>query len=212
MAEDSNLEEIKIAAVDDHDLIRQGLKFVLVNNGLPNIDLYGTAEELIACLEEGKSFDLYILDLELPDSDGFVLIDKIRKLYPSAKIIVSTIHDEIWTLRKLLSFNVNSIIYKSDVSHELITAIEEIFQGNTYFCKGVKDALKFAEDKTLHPSSRELEVLEYLAQGKNTKEIANVMFVSENTVEAHRKALLSKLSAKNVADLIMKSIIKGYVK
>lgn len=202
---------MKIAVVDDHDLIREGLNAVLVNNGASNVCKYSTAMGLVVDLDAGKSFDFYIIDLELPDLDGFVLIEMIRTRNPVAHIIVSTVHDEIWTLRKLLARDVNAIIYKSRDGNEIITAINEIINGNNYYCEAVHKALKAAGDNSLHPSARELEVLFQIAQGKTSREIAAAMFVTDNTVEAHRKSLFHKLGAINVADLIVKAIDKGYL-
>lgn len=212
MTDNTVLSQMKIAIVDDHDLIREGLNAVLVNNGATCVEKYSAAMELAADLDAGKSFDFYIIDLELPDLDGFVLIEMIRSRHPMAHIIVSTVHDEIWTLRKPLARDVNAIIYKSRDSNEIIMAINEIIDGNNYYCDAVLDALSAAGDNSLHPSTRELEVLYHIAQGKTSREIASAMFVTDNTVEAHRKSLFQKLGAINVADLIVKAISKGYIK
>lgn len=211
MMDRSVLSKKKIAVVDDHDLIREGLKLVLAGHGMTYIDDFSTSNALLSELDSGKNYDFFILDLELPDIDGIILIDMIRKRDPNAKIIVSTIHDEIWTLRKLLAHDVDAIIYKSADGDEIIKAIDKIVEGHSYYCGEVRDAIEIAEDKSLHPSSRELEVLGYIAQGRTTKEIADRMFVSVNTVEAHRKSLFCKLGAVNAADLIVKSIAKGYI-
>ncbi|MDE5839876.1 MAG: response regulator transcription factor [Muribaculaceae bacterium] len=203
---------MKIAVVDDHDLIREGMKTVLMNHGAENVNIFGTGTELTASIDAGKSFDLYIIDLELPDIDGFDLIKRIRTRNHKARIIVSTVHDEIWTLRKLLAHHVNSIIYKSGNANELVTAISEILQGKNYYCEGVEQQLKMAEDDSLHPTTRELEVLNQIARGKTSREIAATLFVSDNTIEAHRKSLFTKLGAVNVADLIVKAMDKGYIR
>ena len=208
----SALSQMKIAVVDDHDLIREGFNSILVNNGADDVEKYSTAMALIEQLDAGKSFDFYVIDLELPDIDGFVLIEMIRARNPVAHIIVSTVHDEIWTLRKLLARDVNAIIYKSGDGNEIVMAINEILKGNNYYCDAVHKALKSACDNSVHPSSRELEALYQIAQGKTSREIAAAMFVTENTIEAHRKALLSKLGAVNVADLIVKAIERGYIR
>ena len=208
----SALSQMKIAVVDDHDLIREGFNSILVNNGADDVEKYSTAMALIEQLDAGKSFDFYVIDLELPDIDGFVLIEMIRARNPVAHIIVSTVHDEIWTLRKLLARDVNAIIYKSGDGNEIVMAINEILKGNNYYCDAVHKALKSACDNSVHPSSRELEVLYQIAQGKTSREIAAAMFVTENTIEAHRKALLSKLGAVNVADLIVKAMERGYIR
>lgn len=212
MATKRALSQLNIAIVDDHDLVREGLNAILRNYGATNIEKFSMAMELIDRLDNGGMFDFFIIDLELPDVDGFVLIEMIRARIPDANIIVSTMHDEIWNLRKLLARDVNAVIYKSGKGSDIITAISEIQKGNRYYCKEVKDAIALASDNTLHPSSRELEVLNQIAMGKTSREIAAAMFVTENTVEAHRKALFLKLGAVNVADLIIKAIDKGYIK
>lgn len=208
----SFLSQMKIAVVDDHELIREGINTILTNNGATEVDKFRTASQLVSMMDAGKSYDFYILDLELPDLDGFVLIEMIRARNPVAHIIVSTVHDEIWTLRKLLARDVNAIIYKSGEGNEIIAAINEILDGNNYYCEAVHKALHAAGDNSMHPSTRELEVLYQMAQGKTSREIAAAMFVSENTVEAHRKSLFAKLGAVNGVDLIVKAIGKGYLK
>lgn len=203
---------MKIAVVDDHDLIREGLNAVLHNHGATHVRKYGTAMGLVESIDAGERFDFYIVDLELPDIDGFVLIEMIRAREDDAKIIVSTVHDEIWTLRKLLSRNVDGIIYKSGDGDDIVEAIKAIMEGNRYYSEAARRSLEYASDSSQHPSVRELEVLHQIAQGKTSREIAASMFVSENTIEAHRKALFTKIGAVNVADLIMKSMEKGYLK
>ena len=211
MPENFVIQKMKVAIVDDHELVREGMNVFLSSHGIRNVEKFRTAGELMARLRENNLFDFYIVDLELPDSDGFVLIESIRALQPDARIIVSTVHDEIWTLRKLLARNVSAIIYKSGEGSEIIEAMTEILKGNRYYCRDVRDAMEAATDRTTQPSTRELEVLSQIAGGKTSREIAASLFVSDNTVEAHRKALFQKLGAVNVADLIVKAIKKGYL-
>lgn len=212
MTDSAVFSKMRIAVVDDHDLIREGMHSILSNIGVNHVDKFSTASDLINQMDQGDSYDFYIMDLELPDMDGFVLIEMVRARNPEARIIVSTVHDEIWTLRKLLAKDVNAIIYKSGEGTEIISAIQSILNGNNYYCESVHKVLNSAEDNSLHPSSRELEVLCQIAQGKTSREIAAAMFVSDNTIEAHRKSLFTKLGAVNVADLIVKAIDKGYLK
>lgn len=212
MTETPALLKMKIAVVDDHNLVLEGINAILVNNGANDVEKFNTATDLVNRIDSGVDFDFYILDLELPDLDGFVLIELIRARNPVAHIIVSTVHDEIWALRKLLARDVNAIIYKTDDGSEILRAIYEILKGHNYYCEAVRDALRLAGDSSLHPTSRELEVLYQIAQGKTSREIAAAMFVSDNTIEFHRKVLFAKLGAVNVADLIVKAISRGYLK
>ena len=105
MARNIYMSQMKVAVVDDHDLIREGLNAVLRNHGVTNVDKYATAMGLVESLDGGKRYDFYIVDLELPGLDGFVLMEMIRARCRDAKVIVSTVHDEIWTLRKLLALS-----------------------------------------------------------------------------------------------------------
>ena len=106
----------------------------------------------------------------------------------------------------------NGIIYKSCYGNDVVEAIYSIMEGNRYYSEEARRSMEYASDSSRHPSVRELEVLQQIAKGKTSREIAASMFVSENTIEAHRKALFSKLGAVNVVDLIVKSIEKGYLK
>ncbi len=212
MANESRLSQMNIAIVDDHDLIREGLHAVLAIRGVNSVEKFSTATDLVSLLDKGECFDFYVIDLELPDMDGFVLIENIRARYSEARIIVSTVHDEIWTLRKLLARDVNAIIYKSGSGNEIIAAMNEILDGNKYYCEAVHRVIDTAADSSSHPTSRELEVLNQMAQGKTSREIAAALFVSDNTIEAHRKALFHKLGAINAVDLIVKAVEKGYIK
>ena len=211
MTDISVLSHMTIAVVDDHDLIREGLNAMLLQNGINHIDNYDSATSLVSRIDEGLRYDFYIVDLELPDIDGFVLIEMIRARHRDAKIIVCTVHDEIWTLRKIVARDVDAIIYKSGSATDILKAMTAIRNGRRYYCDEAMRTLAPASDDSQHPTLREMEVLQQISLGKTTKEIAGALFVSENTVEAHRKSLLMKLNAVNVADLIIKSIERGYI-
>lgn len=212
MIESSVLDRLNIAIVDDHDLIREGMHAMLTTQGLKHIDLFSRALELIAVIGKKERYDFYIIDLELSDMDGFALIGAIRAVDPTAAIIVSTAHNEIWTLRKLVALNVNAIIYKTETSTEIVAAISLILQGEHYYCEESLKIMENIRDKSQMPTERELEVLQLISQGKTTKEIAAILYVSENTIEAHRKSLFQKLNVSNVAMLIVKAIEKGILK
>ncbi len=146
--------QLKIALVDDHDLVREGLNAVLVSNGASHVDKFGSGTALIESADSGKTYDFLCIEPALPDIDGFVLIEMLRARNPEAQIIVSTVHDEVWTLRKLLSRDVNAIIYKSGDGNEIVEAIFEIMDGHKYYCTEARKTLQAAEDNSIHPTSR----------------------------------------------------------
>lgn len=196
--------------VDDHNLVLEGFRSLLTRNGLCHVELFRSAAALTDILYT-RTYDIYIVDVELPDMDGFLLIDAIREAWPSARIIVSTIHDELWTVRKLVARNVDAIVYKSlDMGH-VMEAIREVQGDRHYYCDEVMAALGLMNNGIDHPSQREMDVLQAIAGGLTSKEIAQRLFISENTVEAHRKSLFQKLEARNIADLVMKAVKRGYI-
>lgn len=204
------LENISIAIVDDHEVVLEGYRSFFVKNGIDDIETFSQAHSLLDRVKK-KHFDVYIVDVELPDMDAYSLIDEIRTLHPEAKIVINTIHDEPWIVSKLTDKNVDGVVYKSGNLHQLIKAVGTVVYGKQYYnneFKKTQERLRLQNDI---PSNRELEVLKYIAQGLSTKEIGKKLFISENTVSNHRKSLFHKLQAKNMVDLIVKAITGGYL-
>ncbi|MCL2313550.1 MAG: response regulator transcription factor [Firmicutes bacterium] len=202
----------QILLVDDHSLVLEGINKVLEK--IPETEITSTtsgkkAAELIAA----KYFDLYILDLEIPETNGFELINIIRKKNRESKIIVNTMHEKIWIVQKLIDAQINGIVFKSSDTSILIQAIETVLFGKIFYCRRFQEIKKHLTNKIYFepPSSRELEVLKLITQGNSTLQIAEKLFISENTVETHRKQLFYKLQAKNAVDLVMKAQTQGLI-
>lgn len=206
-----DLPDLHIAVADDHQLMLEGLHSLLARNGITAVCLFRSAAELLGSLH-AHSYHIYIVDLEMPDMDGFALIRAIRRVQPEARIIVNTIHDELWTVRRLVALQVDGILFKSLDAGLLMEAIRAIAGGGRYYCREVQAALDMMDAKGMeHPSQREMDVLRAISQGLTSREIADRLFISENTVEAHRKSLFTKLNVRNLADLVMKAIRRGYL-
>lgn len=204
------LDGISIAIVDDHEVVLEGYKSFLIKNGVADIEAYGRAQQLLDRVR-AKHFNIYIVDVELPDMDAYSLIDAVRSLQPDAKFIINTIHDEPWTVSKLTEKHVDGVVYKSGNLSQLIEALEAVVYGRQYYCGEFKKIQHRLQARNDIPTSRELDILRYIARGNSTKDISHKLFISENTVENHRKNLFRKLQAKNMADLIVKAIAAGYL-
>ena len=198
-----------ILLVDDHDLILQGIKYIV--DQIPEINQLCTAssaEEACRCISS-QPFDLYILDVELPDASGFELIDRIREKHPEARIIINT--------SRLLQMKVSSVILKSSNIQEVKQAILTVLSGKQYFCDHFESLCRKLKntDTGIFPNdvltTREMDVLQAIADGLNTNEIAELLHLSDNTIESHRKRLMLKLNARNAVDLVMKAISKGII-
>ncbi len=204
------LQSLSVAVVDDHALILEGFKSLMRGCGVEGVETFLHAADLVNVLP-CKHFDVYIVDIGMPDIDGFELIDIIRQAHAGAKIIVNTIHEEIWLLRRMLDKGVNAIMFKSTDFMQMVDAITAVANGEQYFCPGLKKKLSSYHQRIEHPSEREIDILKALARGYTSKEIASMLFISENTVETHRKRLFAKLGARNIADLMVKAVARGYI-
>lgn len=208
----------EILLVDDHSLILEGICRILER--VPEViiaDAVTTSHEAAALISK-RDYDIYILDVSLPgDLSGHDLVDMVREVNENARIIISTMHDEVWVVNRLVQQGVNAVILKSSASSELEKAVRCVLRGETYACPGF-DLVKNKLNGTvahIHPKDvptrRELEVLRNVAKGFCTHEIAKKLGIKENTVETFRKRLILKLNAKNAIDMVVKAIAKGWV-
>ena len=208
--------DIRILLVDDHDLVLQGLKRI-VECSLPEIKNVCTASSGQEALQliTSQRFNLFVLDMELPDMSGMDIIVRIREKDPQARIIVNTMHEEIWFIKNLIQCSVDGILFKSIDSTKIAEAIRRMLDGETYYCpyaEHVRAQMKRSDEgRREELTLRELDVLKRISEGKNTQEIAQELCVSTNTVDTHRRHLMDKLDARNVADLIMTAISKGII-
>ncbi len=208
--------DIRILLVDDHDLVLQGLKRI-VECSLPEIKNVCTASsgQEALLLIASQRFNLFVLDMELPDISGMDIIVRIREKDPQARIIVNTMHEEIWFIKNLIQCSVDGILFKSIDSTKIAKAIRRVLDGETYYCpyaEHVRAQMKRSDEgRREELTLRELDVLKRISEGKNTQEIAQELCVSTNTVDTHRRHLMDKLDARNVADLIMTAISKGII-
>ncbi len=204
-----------ILIVDDHPLVAQGVKALLE----PTESVTEIATSGIQALEliNKCDFDLYILDISIPDLSGFELIDVIRRKDSSALILIHTMHEEVWYVNKMIALGVQGIVLKSSAMGELANAVECVLQGDVYTCPRFQEVhakLTKEHEKAFgrqKPSTRELQVLQLIADGLNTNEIAQSLGLSVNTVETFRKRLIRKFTAKNAIDLVVKAFDKGYL-
>ena len=189
--------DIRILLVDDHDLVLQGLKRI-VECSLPEIKNVCTASSGQEALHliASQRFNLFVLDMELPDISGMDIIVRIREKDP-------------------IQSAVDGILFKSIDSTKIAEAIRRVLDGGTYYCpyaEHVRAQMRRSDEgRREELTLRELDVLKRISEGKNTQEIAQELCVSTNTVDTHRRHLMDKLDARNVADLIMTAISKGII-
>lgn len=204
-------EKATLLIIEDHEIVALGLKTLIGSNpALSTVDCATNARQAIQ-LTVNHPYNLYIIDVELPDMTGIELVRSLKTLSPDSAFIFHTIHDELWTLRQMINSGANAIVMKSDDTSELLAAIDQVLEGNNYFSAHFRQACEEMEHyQTL--SDREIEILRLIAEGLPSKDIAERLFVSQNTIEFHRKRIMRKLGVTNMAQLVKEGFAKGYIK
>lgn len=204
-------DKANLLIIEDHDIVALGLKTLLAGNtDLGNIDNATTAKQAMEMTVK-QHYDLYIIDVELPDMSGIDLVNSLKTLSPDSAFIFHTVHDELWTLRQMMKSGADGIVMKSDDTAELLTAISHVLNGGNYYSSNYRQACE--EMERFQPlSAREIEVLQLIADGLMTRDIAQRLFVSDNTIEFHRKRIMRKLGASNMAQLVKQGVARGYIR
>ena len=206
------MKPVRILIVDDHDVVRQGLKAVLsAHPGWQICGEAGTGAAAIAIALREKP-DVIIMDIHMPDLNGLDATQAILAQLPLTQILILSAHESESLTRRMLSSGARGYVLKADICEDLISAVESICKGRLYFTSRVSDFVLnecqggFAQNSDTPVRSvltaREREVLQRLAEGQGNKQIATSLGISVRTVESHRANLMSKLKAHSLSDLV----------
>lgn len=210
--------KIKVLIADDHSLVRNGLKSLF--NDDETIEVAFEAENGIEVLELlGKNeIDVVLLDISMPKMNGMETAEKIKSLYPAIGIIFLTMHEEPEYVIKCVKIGANSYLPKNVEKEELTIAITKAYKGERYFNANISllmaeglHILRENEEDKVELTHREQDVLNCVADGLSTKQIAEKLFISPRTVETHRLNLLRKFNAQNSTELIKMALHKKII-
>jgi DNA-binding NarL/FixJ family response regulator len=204
--------------VDDHQIVRDGLKAILHHEeGIGVIAEADNGRTALRLVDELKP-EIVIMDIAMPDMNGIEATRRISSEHPSVKVLILSMHHDKRMVIEVFNAGARGYLLKECASDELLRAIRTLLQGEMYLSPKissivVKDLVKKQQGEILSEifslSSREREVLQLLAEGKNMKEIAFTMDVSIKTVEAFRKRLMDKLKVSSIAELTKIAIREG---
>lgn len=196
---------MKVIIADDHQLIINGLQSVLTEK-YPQVEVDGAINKSILYeLLATNKYDVLIQDLKFGADNAKDFLKEIKSEYPSLKIIVlSSISDSV-TIKQLSNL-VDGYVIKSESLEELTNAISKVTNGEKYFSELASNRLKENSVDEITLTRREKEVLQVTLQEKSIKEIADILCISEKTVELHRSNLFVKLDVKNITGLVKKAI------
>jgi DNA-binding NarL/FixJ family response regulator len=193
----------KVFIVDDHYMVIEGIRSLLQHE--KNIDWIGHASNAASCLAflNQQLPDVILMDINLPDKSGIDLCKEVREKYPSVFIVGLSTFNQQSFIQKMLHNGASGYVLKNATQEELLEAIEAVAKGKTYLSDEAASSLrKNNNSETPVLTRREKEVLELIAEGLTNSEIAAKLFISVTTVDTHRKNLLAKFYARNIAALI----------
>ncbi|MFY0605628.1 MAG: response regulator transcription factor [Cyclobacteriaceae bacterium] len=196
---------MKLFLTDDHAVLVGGLmKIIESEDDLEVVGSAGSVGDTMDQLSQMK-VDLLITDYNLPDDDGLSLVRKVKRKYPDIKILVLSMHDEAHLVKEILKEGIQGYLIKKDSHKELINAIYTIKSGKTYLSSDVNKilikGLNGVEEQRLL-TDREREILKLISREFTNRQIAEELFISERTVETHRKNIFRKTGTNNLVGLI----------
>jgi two-component system, NarL family, nitrate/nitrite response regulator NarL len=203
---------IKILIVDDHGIMLDGIESLLKQHShLRVIAKAVDANYGLAYLRREK-VDILLTDYNMPEMNGLELLKQAKKIQPELKVIFLSMHEDANIVQEVIIAGADGFILKKYASLEIIRAIDFVTNGGQYYSPEIHKVLISAlkdEDKEIELTEREVEILKLLAQEMTSKEIADKLFISERTIETHRKNMLRKTDSKNTIGLIKFAYMHG---
>ena len=193
-------KEFKIYIADDHPIMVDGLKEVLKHKTTWTVKGVAHNGQQLIDLIKKEIPDLAIVDISMPIMNGIQCTEWIKKNHPSIKVIVLTMYPEKTFINQLLKAGADGCLLKSRGTIDLINAIERVSSGKSYF-DWISDFKKEQGAREYRLSEREIQIIKLIIDGRGNGEIAQTIFVSEDTVKTHRKNIFKKLNVHNASEL-----------
>jgi DNA-binding NarL/FixJ family response regulator len=213
---------IRILLADDHDVVRRGLSALLANR--PDWQVVGEAQngrEAVSLAVKLKP-QVAVLDLSMPELNGLEATRQIRKEVPETEVLVFSMYESEQFVRDLLAAGARGYVLKSDVTTQLLTAVETVARHKPFFTSEVAERvlegfLKLGELSAGDSSAtgiltpREREIVQLLAEARSNKEVSTILGISVKTVETHRASIMRKLGISSIVDLVHYAIRNNLV-
>ena len=211
---------IRVLLAEDHAIVREGLRSLLEKQ--PDMEVVCEAEDGRIAVERARALlpDIVVMDITMPNLNGVEATRKIINEFPQIKVIALSIHSNRRFVANMLGAGATGYVLKEGLLDELIKAIRAVTAGQSYLSSKIKgivveDYVKglatVADSPLSSPTSRERRVMQLIAKGKSTEQIALELLVSTKTVEAIRRKIMEKLNAHTIADLVKIAIVENLV-
>lgn len=210
------MKKLKILIADDHDIVREGLRLLLQSqNEWEVCDEAATGREAVEKAMRHRP-DVVVMDFSMPELNGLEATRQIRQALPRTEVLVLTMHDSEQLAREILAAGARGFVLKTHAKRQLPLAVSALAEHKPYFDSKVADLLL---DAFLHPQAsesastrsgrltpREREVIQLIAEGRSSKEIAGILDVRFKTVEAHRANIMNKLNLHSASQLVLYAV------
>jgi DNA-binding NarL/FixJ family response regulator len=206
---------IRVVLADDHVLVRQGLKSLLEREEFKVVAEASDGQEAVRQVESLHP-DIAIMDISMPMLNGIDAARELGRSSPKTKVILLTQHEEDQYILEALEVGVKGYVLKNQVASDLVHAIQQVSRGMFYLSPGVSraviEAYRTKSERPADPLTvRERQVLQLIAEGKSTKDIASLLDISVKTAESHRSRLMRKLDIHETATLVRYAVRRGLV-
>ncbi|MDW7692474.1 response regulator transcription factor [Flammeovirgaceae bacterium SG7u.111] len=208
-------EVIKILLADDHQVIRDGIRSFLEGNDRFQIVAEASNGKQVLARLEKTEVDAIIMDIRMDVMDGITCTKEVSKLYPDIKVLVLSMYNEPQYIKSIMASGASGYLLKNSGQEEVIRGIESVVSGEKFYSAEVTNTVmnslggkksRSFSDMEIPLTEREKEVLELIVQEFSNQEIADKLFISPRTVDAHKRNLLEKTGAKNMAGLVKYAI------
>ena len=207
---------IQVCLVDDHQIVLEGLGLLI--GSAEDIRCVFTATDAAEALAQMNHFpvDLVLTDIELPDMDGITLCSQLKAKFPGIKVIALTMFNELSLIRQMIEAGADGYLLKNAGREELLTAIRRVHMGKNYFSSEIAAILVQGEKKERSRmstipslSGREKQIVRLIMEECTSAQIAEKLQITLNTVETHRRNIMSKLNSKNTAGIVRTVLQQG---
>ncbi|HMC83387.1 MAG TPA: response regulator transcription factor [Candidatus Polarisedimenticolia bacterium] len=205
----------RVLVADDHPVVRQGLKSLLAREGFSVVGEAADGRDALRQTETTRP-EVALLDLAMPGLNGLDAAREIMQAFPGTKVVILTQHSEEPYVLEALRAGVHGYVLKNQLVSDLVQAIRDVCRGKLYVSPTISDVVVGAyRGQAKLPSdlltSREREVLQLVAEGKSTKQIAEMLGIAQKTAESHRSHLMVKLGIHEVAGLVRYAVRRGMI-
>ena len=214
------MNKIRVLLAEDHTIVRQGIRSLLDEEA--GIEVIGEAEDGREAIRMTQQLlpDVVLMDITMPGLNGLEATRQIKALFPETKVLVLTMHADEEYVYQILRAGASGYVVKKAAVTELVLAIQAVYRGDSFLSpsisrKVIEEYIRKAEAMTVNRydrlTDREREVLQLIAEGHSSQEIAELLHITEGTVRSHRASLMDKLDIHSTAELTRYAIRKGVI-